>query len=682
MDTTVTRGARFFCLLILISLFAISTLSVSYVDSGHGGGHCDGDDGPDIKTVSIDTHTKEGDSVTFGSEFTVRFSLINPCNVSITQIEVRFFPDTTVATGQGDRVIHARSTNKDLVVPAETGEVGVMVDANFEFLEKNVIMENLVSPPANDSTNFTLLYLNVVRFRFSDSGPPAAPGQNYLNPGNKDLNETVKFYHKDGDFDGDGATNSVEAFNRTDFTKNDTDGDGLSDGDELKTPWTNPLTNDTDADGLTDWEEVNDMSLDSSIDDSLLKGADPNNADTDSDGALDGKEVELGSNLTNNDTDDDGLLDGTEINLQAITISYQNVTGYTEELRVENLNVTTDLFDNDTDGDGLLDGAEINLYDTDPTDNDTDGDNLLDGAELVNLSTDPLDIDTNNDGVSDDNDSDPTNMDIDNDGLSNSEESQIGTNIRDNDSDDDRLSDFEEVRTYNTKPLDNDTDNDGLLDGDEIKGYTRTGFNYTSDPFKADTDEDTLSDFEEVEKGTDGYITNPRDTDTDDDGLLDHEEGPRGTKTDPTKADTDNDGLDDLREGVLETNATNNDTDGDGLSDGEEENAEDRTNPKDNDSDDDGLSDGAEVNEYETDPNKADTDGDGFSDYDEVTRYDTDPLDPDSFPTGLVSDTTGQNMNGDDGSGIAFWVYIVILLVAVAVIGAIVALSMVRARTQ
>jgi hypothetical protein len=58
----------------------------------------------------------------------------------------------------------------------------------------------------------------------------------------------------------------------------DTDGDGLTDGEE-KSLGTNPVLTDTDGDGLTDAEEIN------------LRGTDPTKLDTDGDGASDFREI-------------------------------------------------------------------------------------------------------------------------------------------------------------------------------------------------------------------------------------------------------------------------------------------------------------------------------------------------------------------------------------------------------
>ena len=62
----------------------------------------------------------------------------------------------------------------------------------------------------------------------------------------------------------------------------DSDGDGLNDGDEIKTYETDPLNDDYDGDGLKDGEEV------------LEYRTDPLKGDTDGDGINDGDEVELG----------------------------------------------------------------------------------------------------------------------------------------------------------------------------------------------------------------------------------------------------------------------------------------------------------------------------------------------------------------------------------------------------
>lgn len=59
--------------------------------------------------------------------------------------------------------------------------------------------------------------------------------------------------------------------------------------------------------------------------------------------------------------------------------------------------------------------------------------------------------------------------DTDHDGLNEAEERAVQTNPAQIDSDNDGLTDGEEVKTYGTNPNQADSDNDGQNDGDEIK---------------------------------------------------------------------------------------------------------------------------------------------------------------------------------------------------------------------
>ena len=112
----------------------------------------------------------------------------------------------------------------------------------------------------------------------------------------------------DTDSDQDGLLDTVEtntgiyvdAGNTgTDPEKDDTDGDGLNDGEEVDTYYTNPVEDDTDGDGLNDGEEVD------------TYYTNPVEDDTDDDGMPDGWEVQYGLNPledeASEDLDDDGL---------------------------------------------------------------------------------------------------------------------------------------------------------------------------------------------------------------------------------------------------------------------------------------------------------------------------------------------------------------------------------------
>ncbi len=105
------------------------------------------------------------------------------------------------------------------------------------------------------------------------------------------------------DVDGDGIGIREEYLNGTDPEKWDTDGDGLSDYDEIRNVYqitainvqdpdrypayvkTNPLLADADGDTLTDIEEVGGYLPDGSY--IVKRGTDPNNPDTDGDGIND-----------------------------------------------------------------------------------------------------------------------------------------------------------------------------------------------------------------------------------------------------------------------------------------------------------------------------------------------------------------------------------------------------------
>lgn len=113
--------------------------------------------------------------------------------------------------------------------------------------------------------------------------------------------------------------------------------------------------------------------------------------------------------------------------------------------------------DTDDDNDGLTDGQEIALG-TDSLDPDSDGDKARDGIDIF-----PLDSkewrDSDRDGLGDNQD-----FDDDEDGLSDNDEVFVfGTNPLNPDSDNDALSDKEEIK-LGTNALKSDSDDDGVID--------------------------------------------------------------------------------------------------------------------------------------------------------------------------------------------------------------------------
>lgn len=106
------------------------------------------------------------------------------------------------------------------------------------------------------------------------------------------------------DTDGDGLSDDEERALGTDINSPDTDGDRLTDSDEVRIYGTDPLARNTDLDGLTDFVEVQ------------FKGTDPLNPDTDGDGLSDGAEASqsgLGTDPLRADTDGGGVDDGAEV---------------------------------------------------------------------------------------------------------------------------------------------------------------------------------------------------------------------------------------------------------------------------------------------------------------------------------------------------------------------------------
>lgn len=118
-------------------------------------------------------------------------------------------------------------------------------------------------------------------------------------------------------------------------TREDTDGDGLSDYFELISSMTNPLLRDTDANGVPDSDEDPDNDALTNLDE-FLSNTQPHNPDTDGDGLTDGFELlEFLSDPLLKDTDGDGLND------------------YLEHF------FSTSPVNKDSDGDGILDSEEV-----------------------------------------------------------------------------------------------------------------------------------------------------------------------------------------------------------------------------------------------------------------------------------------------------------------------------------
>jgi hypothetical protein len=91
--------------------------------------------------------------------------------------------------------------------------------------------------------------------------------------------------------------------------------------------------------------------------------------------------------------------------------------------------------------------------------------------------------------------------DADGDGILNTNETALGTNPRSSDTDNDGLSDPQELYSYDTDPLVYDMDGDSLSDGEEV-------LSYGSNPKVRDSDGDGFDDGFEVRTGFDPATTN------------------------------------------------------------------------------------------------------------------------------------------------------------------------------
>jgi len=461
---------------------------------------------------------------------------------------------------------------------------------------------------------------------------------------------------------------------------NDTDGDTLSDNDELYNYLTDPTSNDTDGDGMPDGWEVKyglnpisaldaDYDLDNDgwdFDRNFLltsdeqftnleeywNNTDPTNNDTDGDGMLDGWEGYY--NLQPNDPSDaeqDFDEDGYDANRDGFISSIESYTNIEEFLN------NTEPNNNDTDGDGMHDGWEVyynlnplDIYDS-TVDNDEDGfdanynGTLEEDEEHNNLlefqaDTHPYIRDTDADGMWDGwewlyglNPLNPldANADNDNDGVINRLEYNNTA-----------AGPYMEVDNITSShPNNNDTDGDGLLDGQEL-------FNYLTDPTSNDTDGDGMPDGWEVK-----YGLNPLDSA---DALLDIDND--SFDSDWNGNITDSEIYSNLYEYWNGTNPTNGDTDGDGMPDGWEVhwgfqplNSSDSSDDPDGDSlinlyeFDNSRVEGFDDNVYNADnitgsnPLLKDTDADLIQDGEECVSgedgYVTDPSNPDSDGDGM-----------------------------------------------
>lgn len=350
-----------------------------------------------------------------------------------------------------------------------------------------------------------------------------------------------------------------------------------------------PKKIDFDGDGLSDYDEMNGMQTDVPIQGLERITTDPANPDTDGDGLLDGEEMgerkddhyDLISSPVSEDTDGDGVSD------------YDEVKGWTVRTQKDGnnhirydpggsgeLSMDSNPLADDTDGDGATDLVEKEKLHTDPRDRVTYLSTRWRQGDIVNrlyydwLSADwdryrysraahalgiiredqsPVDLgDRRLNDYTDDSDFVRRGHEWEGDSglvfealdhemrtdawLSNREEVWVDTDPVDPDTDDDGLTDGQEVKgvteavrgdlgsvrgddrvaglTSGTNPINPDTDGDGAPDGgrgiQQINGHTIGGIDPgKSDPYKQgevfelNTDPDDYTEFADVLAATD-----------------------------------------------------------------------------------------------------------------------------------------------------------------------------------
>jgi uncharacterized repeat protein (TIGR02543 family) len=237
------------------------------------------------------------------------------------------------------------------------------------------------------------------------------------------------------DPDGDGVNNLQEYLNGSSPRNPDTDGDGLSDFDEIYIHRTSPSLADSDGDRMTDGWEVK-YGLDPLV-------AQDGNLDSDGDGLRNWYECLKNTNPFDFDTYGNNRGDWSDWDacfnvMRGIPVTDSNGNGLSDEWEARYPSCVNPTADSDGDG---VDNLHEYKAGTDPTKSDTDNDGLSDYHELFVYYTNATKRDTDGDG----------------------------------------LSDYDELFVYHTNPLAPDTDGDGLFDGEEIKRFNTDPNAFSSD---------------------------------------------------------------------------------------------------------------------------------------------------------------------------------------------------------
>lgn len=361
------------------------------------------------------------------------------------------------------------------------------------------------------------------------------------------------------------------------YLDEDTDGDGLSDWEEIEEIGTDPLKQDTDGDGLSDFEE-------------LGIGLDPTRSnvdtDTDEDGIDDLDELERNLDPTDQDTDNDNSNDGEDAfpNQSCASVDTDN-DGQPDSFHGEDNDCDLSI-DNDDDNDGVDDESDhFPLDDTRQCNEESSlntegmycvstvrscgevsngsGSQSWEGTQYGSCDISCIEgfveesgqclRDSDGDGTSDEND-----LDADNNGILDSTETEGGG-----------CAEGQAVNPNDELPrackqdwdadgivdeIDTDADGDRVLDTDDDALFNTSSLQ-SCFANKVKDQEATVEDPKPCLLDTDNdAVANKFDHDDDNDGLNDSSETLLGT--DPLIIDTDGDGFNDKVEFDAGTDGT------------------------------------------------------------------------------------------------------------------------------
>lgn len=262
--------------------------------------------------------------------------------------EVKNTNNSIIFSKYGNIIIDSQNVNLNGLVYAPFGDV-VISAQNLNLNNVVIIADTISFDCPNLNANYST---NVGEFIENKSDILDIPKEEwgYLTDENEDglpdLFEDIQNWKKLADADKDGLPNGIEEHIGSNINNIDTDNDGLNDYYEVFYSFTNPTLVDTDGNGISDAEEdfdddglvnleefvnkthlfINDTDYDGVFDGDEVNvyNTNPLVKDTDGEGLIDGDEIAIGTNPNIQDTDYDGILDCNEKFNQVFTHSVVN----------------------------------------------------------------------------------------------------------------------------------------------------------------------------------------------------------------------------------------------------------------------------------------------------------------------------------------------------------------------